>query len=150
MRLTGESDGGWFPDVGMLVLATVTENWNMSCQNNQKGCEALMSEGSGTWQARQTELREHRYREQSRAKRAKFGGPIIACSENMSAAVLGCTHKLVTDVPSLSSCKYWCQNVNQGSSSSLVCLLNYRISKTCMTGVKQICLQMLGSLFTID
>lgn len=26
MHLTGESDGGWFPDVQLLVLATDTEN----------------------------------------------------------------------------------------------------------------------------
>lgn len=42
MHHTGESDGGWFPDVEMLVLATPAENWNMSCHYNQKEYEALM------------------------------------------------------------------------------------------------------------
>lgn len=83
------------------------------------------------------------------AKRAKFWALIIAYSESMSASVLGCTHKLITAVhppyPFLYlhylSCDYSCQNVNQGNSSWLVCLLDL------MDLVKHACLELNGFVF---
>lgn len=56
----------------------------------------------------------------------------IACHESMFASVVGCTHTFITALHATHpflylhylSCKDWCQYVNQGNSSQVICLLD--------------------------